>query len=158
MRFSQTEVHKAPSEVVTLYNSIRTRSQRMNRTSDLRRVVLAWIACPDYGNVFSQMTMTLRTSTKVEKEEEWVSRKVLLTQYDSSEAEELVSTGAIAVRSEALGGQAGRAGTQVFKKDSLRNAGFPFQPCIMSSRSEASPERIGEVSVQGRAREDGADG
>ena len=97
-RFSQTGLQKASSEVKGLWAKISARGIRENKCADQHKVLRAFALDPTCGPQFANTINSTAFNRSLEEEREWISRKQLLDIYSESEAEDLVNSGAIAVR------------------------------------------------------------
>jgi hypothetical protein len=95
---NQTIIRSAPASVQDLYQGIKKRASRSGKNDSLKGVVMAWIADPSYSTIHSQVLKRITSSSSHTLTDRWVSRKKLLSEMSSSEAEELIAAGAISMR------------------------------------------------------------
>lgn len=97
-RFNQTGIKKLSGEAQKCWSELKTEQGRSGKKAKQQKMIKAWIIDPNDGKFFQSRLNSITAAKSIEQEEEWVSRKRILEEYDESEAEEMVRIGAMEVR------------------------------------------------------------
>jgi hypothetical protein len=101
-RFVQTQLKKAEPEVQEIWSGVSETAGRSGKWEKQHQILTAWVIDPKCGDTFMGHVRSLTLTEKMTSEEQWVSKKKILEDYDESEVEEMLQNGSLEYRKNPL--------------------------------------------------------